>query len=1135
MKLKHCFVFPILALLAASTVNGQASATYTGPEDGDFNDPANWAGETLPVDGGNILVTGASPDNYNLTVSTPTELGQVQVGRGAEKSLTVLPGGEVFSMNQAVIGILSGGVGTLNMNGGEFTGNRIRLSLNGPQPPNPGGSVLNLNSGSITIIELPGREFGDLEIGFNADATVNLNGGVLDCVAIALRNGELNINGAGGNFSASGAFDFGLTGQSSSLNFTVDDNGAVSALNVGSFGAMQGNTTLSVAGDIDGNTTVDVELLLISLSDDTFSQSELEDLESVLSLTAASGTLELRNADSELWFNGTVIISASDWQIEFSELTAPVDLDFGEGKDTAGDLLRVRQHELSLEADSVRYQPSVAELRASTALASLGNYWQDQDFVVETEMTIQEFQTLGLDQLGLVVLGGPHVPEEAPFTSSGTDEFYSLSLVAGENAEEPWRLRIRETYTGAILREEDWGGQSIGPVFAFADDFSDQAASEAAWDNPDPWQVGVEGERNVFATDPNESNAKDRDARLRSPVIDLTGLSQVVLSYSDFHELDDDENFHSATVTVRRASDPDGEPLQELSKTTGTVPWGNRAFALNQASLDEGEVIIEFHIITDDWVGDNRGVPIAGWSIADVEVTSISGVPATFAFKAEGAFDSSGLTLALTVSDEGGFEQTISTLIADPFSGNLFGFGGRSGLQSGGERTFDFHDLVINLGAIPAITNIPDQTIFVNHATEPLPFTVFAEGVDPSELTVTGSSSNTGLVPDENIDIAGVGSDRTVTVTPVADATGSTTITLTVAGGSQPASTEFVVDVIPVGPPRISDIADQTIIMNENTGALSFTLEHDTLDPEGLTVSGSSSNTNLVPNENIVFDGSGAERTVTVTPLADQTGTATITVVVDDGDQTGSTSFVLTVAPPPIHVIVNPSNPPSGAFTEGRFWHWETDGDMEDWTAQQFDLEPGTPTNGTLTATATGNDPQWISPAALAIPASEEVIIEFRLRKESDDNTRIDFFWADGAGGFAAARRITVQANELPQDGEFHVVRFHLTGVVTGSLTRMRLDPISDQAGVGFSTDLDYCRVYVLGETAFPTLSIRQSGPDEVRLSWPADAIGWTLQSSSDPSGDTFTDADLDVIMEDDENAAYDQIESPRRFYRLVD
>ena len=56
-----------------------------------------------------------------------------------------------------------------------------------------------------------------------------------------------------------------------------------------------------------------------------------------------------------------------------------------------------------------------------------------------------------------------------------------------------------------------------------------------------------------------------------------------------------------------------------------------------------------------------------------------------------------------------------------------------------------------------------------------------------------------------------------------------------------------------------------------------------------LTVSGGSSNPTLVPTDNIVFGGSGANRTVTVSPAANQSGTATITVRVSDGQYVVST------------------------------------------------------------------------------------------------------------------------------------------------------------------------------------------------------------------------------------------------------
>jgi hypothetical protein len=65
---------------------------------------------------------------------------------------------------------------------------------------------------------------------------------------------------------------------------------------------------------------------------------------------------------------------------------------------------------------------------------------------------------------------------------------------------------------------------------------------------------------------------------------------------------------------------------------------------------------------------------------------------------------------------------------------------------------------------------------------------------------------------------------------------------------------------------------------------------------ESLKLEGSSSNTNLVPKANIVFGGSGSERTLTVIPADSQAGTTAITVTVTDSDG-GATreTFTLTV------------------------------------------------------------------------------------------------------------------------------------------------------------------------------------------------------------------------------------------------
>jgi hypothetical protein len=100
--------------------------------------------------------------------------------------------------------------------------------------------------------------------------------------------------------------------------------------------------------------------------------------------------------------------------------------------------------------------------------------------------------------------------------------------------------------------------------------------------------------------------------------------------------------------------------------------------------------------------------------------------------------------------------------------------------------------------------------------------------------------------------------------------------------------------------PTISDIPDTTINEDTSAGPLAFTVGDVETSAANLTLSGSSSNTTLVPNGNISFGGSGANRTVTVTPVPNGNGTATITITVTDADGgSASDSLVLTVTPVP--------------------------------------------------------------------------------------------------------------------------------------------------------------------------------------------------------------------------------------------
>ncbi len=99
-------------------------------------------------------------------------------------------------------------------------------------------------------------------------------------------------------------------------------------------------------------------------------------------------------------------------------------------------------------------------------------------------------------------------------------------------------------------------------------------------------------------------------------------------------------------------------------------------------------------------------------------------------------------------------------------------------------------------------------------------------------------------------------------------------------------------------PPAISTIANQSIPMNGTTGPLAFTFTDER--PAGVTLTAFSSDPSVVPNGNIVIGGTGTSRTVTVTPAANATGSATIWVVArDDGSNASARTFVVTVGGSP--------------------------------------------------------------------------------------------------------------------------------------------------------------------------------------------------------------------------------------------
>lgn len=108
--------------------------------------------------------------------------------------------------------------------------------------------------------------------------------------------------------------------------------------------------------------------------------------------------------------------------------------------------------------------------------------------------------------------------------------------------------------------------------------------------------------------------------------------------------------------------------------------------------------------------------------------------------------------------------------------------------------------------------------------------------------------------------------------------------------------------------PTISGIPYQTVTAGTSTGPLPFTVNDAETPPANLTMTALSGDTAFIPLSGIVFGGSGANRTVTVTP-ANQVGGAWVTIAVSDGALSAVSNFFVEAKAGPSG---NVNDPPSG-------------------------------------------------------------------------------------------------------------------------------------------------------------------------------------------------------------------------------
>jgi len=221
---------------------------------------------------------------------------------------------------------------------------------------------------------------------------------------------------------------------------------------------------------------------------------------------------------------------------------------------------------------------------------------------------------------------------------------------------------------------------------------------------------------------------------------------------------------------------------------------------------------------------------------------------------------------------------------------------------------------VTKVNSPPFISTLADQIINEDTSTGPLGFTIRDLETAASALVFTARSSNPGLVANSSLVYGGSGSNRTLSIFPLTNQFGAATISVQVSDADGATNrTSFLLTVNSVNDaPTLSPISDLTIFKSSGAQIVNLTGISDgpTNETQVLTIAAISSQPSLIPNPTVNYTNPSPTGTLVLTHAANMTGSATITVTVQDnggtangGQNSINRSFLVTVIDSPtLHI-----------------------------------------------------------------------------------------------------------------------------------------------------------------------------------------------------------------------------------------
>jgi VCBS repeat-containing protein len=790
----------------------------------------------LETAAGSLTLSGSS-DNQTLVSNANIVFG----GSGASRTVTITP--ESNQTGTATI--------TLTVSDGSLTAtDTLTVTVNGVNDAPTISDVANQSTNEDTATSALAITVGDQETAV----------------------GSLTMSGSSSNQSvvADGNIVFGGTGASRTVTITPESNAS-------------GTATITITVSDGSLTATDTFVLTVNAVNDTptisdvANQSTNEDTAtSAIAVTvgdvetsAGSLTLTASSSNQSVVADGAIALGGSGASrtvtitpVSNASGTATITITVSDGSLTATDTF-------VLTVTGINDTPTISDVANQTinedsSTSALAVTIGDQETAAGSLTLTGSSDNTTLIPNGNIVFGG-----------SGSSRTVTITPAANQNGSATITLTVSDgvasatdTFTVTVTAVND------APTVS---DVANQTVNE-----------DVATSALAFTIADQETAAASLTVTRSSSNTTLVPLANVVLGGSGA----------SRTVTVTPAADQSGTSTITITVSDGSLSSSD-TFTLTVNAVDDPPVFVS--TIDDHSGNEDEAVTRLGFEVSDVDSDveslrfTVDSSNKTLLADTDSDGDKSGTPGTITLNNEG---AGVYSLDLNPDT-DVNGSSIITVTEENSGINFSFTASFAAVNDTPTITDISNRTINEDANTGAIAFTIGDAETTVSSLSVTTSSSNTTLIPNANVVLGGSGASRTVTVTPAANQFGTSTITINVSDGQLTGTDTFVVTVNSVNDvPTITDIANQTVQRNSSSGALAFTIGDVETAVGSLTVTRSSSDTAVIPLANVVLGGSGASRTVTVTPAANKFGTVTITVSVSDGTATTSDTFVVTVPEP---------------------------------------------------------------------------------------------------------------------------------------------------------------------------------------------------------------------------------------------